>query len=240
VGALHKPRGAALHSARYTQGVAAAAARLGAAFCYRTAVSGVEAEGDGWRVATARGEVRARQVVVALNAWAGDVFPALAPLLTPVRGHILVTEPVAARLRPWSANAGYEYGQQLPDGRLLIGGQRLSRADRDEGYPPAPGRNAPPVEPAVVAALEAVLPQIVPAAAGAVTERAWSGVMDFSPDHHPLAGAWPGRPGLWVLVGFSGHGMPYSQVLPYALAAQMAGGDGPTIPSAFAPGRFLE
>ena len=153
---------------------------------------------------------------------------------------ILVTEPLAGvEVGPFSANAGYEYGQQLPDGRVLFGGMRLTRADRDVGYAPAAGQNAPPVEPAVVAALEAALPQLVPAAAGARTERHWSGVMDFTADHQPLIGAWPGRPGLWLLVGFSGHGMPYSQVLPYAVAAQLAGAEGPAVPAAFAPGRLL-
>ncbi len=238
-GALFNPGGAALHSARYTQGVAAAAQRLGAQFCFGTAVTGVDEDGDGWLVTTNAGTVRAAQVVVAVNAWAGELFPQLSTVLLPVRGHILVTEPVAARLRPWSANAGFEYGQQLPDGRLLLGGRRKSRPDRDEGYPPASGQNAPPVEPAVVAALEAALPEIMPAAAGVATSQTWSGVMGFSPDHQPLAGAWPGRKGLWMLVGFSGQGMPFSQVLPYGLAVQMAGGDGPAIPDAFAPGRLL-
>ena len=129
--------------------------------------------------------------------------------------------------------------QQLPDGRMLFGGMRLTRADRDIGYAPAARQNAPPIEPAVVAALEAALPKLVPAAAGARTERHWSGVMDFTADHQPIIGAWPGRPGLWLLVGFSGHGMPYSQVLPYAVAAQIAGKDGPAVPAAFAPGRIL-
>lgn len=241
VGAMFNPKAGAFHSARYTQGVTAAAQRLGAQFHFETAVTGVLPEGDEWQVLTSRGPVRAAQVVVAVNAWAGELFPALAGVLTPVRGHILVTEPVAGleHLRPWSANSGYEYGRRLPEGRLLIGGQRRSRPDREEGYPPAPGQNAPPIEPAVVAALEAALPQIIPAAAGAVTSRHWSGVMDFSPDHQPLIGAWPGRRGLWLLVGFSGHGMAFSQVLPYGLAAQITGGDGPVVPAPYAPARLL-
>jgi len=52
-------------------------------------------------------------------------------------------------------------------------------------------------------------------------------------------GRWPGREGLWLLVGLSGHGMPFSQVLPCALAAQLAGRSGPAIPAAFDPARFL-
>jgi hypothetical protein len=33
--------------------------------------------------------------------------------------------------------------------------------------------------------------------------------------------------------------MPYSQVLPRALAARITGADGPAIPRAFDPARFL-
>ena len=42
------------------------------------------------------------------------------------RGQVLATEPLAERLyeRPHYARGGYDYWQQLPDGRLVIGGRR--------------------------------------------------------------------------------------------------------------------
>jgi len=63
--------------------------------------------------------------------------------------------------------------------------------------------------------------------------------MGFTPDHQPLAWAWPGRPGLWLLAGFSGHGLPFSQALPQARAARLTGQAGPAIPHVFEPGRLL-
>jgi glycine/D-amino acid oxidase-like deaminating enzyme len=240
-GALLNPNEATIHSAGYTFGVAAAAARRGAQFNYSTPVLGVERApgGHGWLVRTPHGDVTAGQVVIALNAWAGDLLPELSRLITQVRGHIILTAPVDSRVMPWSANYGFEYGRQLEDGRLLVGGKRECREDLDLNYPPLPGENVPAVEPAVVEALTEFVPAIFPELAGLPTVHHWTGMMDFSPDGHPLVGQWPGREGLWLMVGFTGHGMPYSQVLPCALAAQIANADGPPMPSAFNPTRLL-
>jgi glycine/D-amino acid oxidase-like deaminating enzyme len=159
--------------------------------------------------------------------------------LTPVRGHIALTAPVDFSVTPWAANHDFEYGRQLEDGGLLIGGMRRVRADLELGYAPRPGENAPDAQPEVVAALRDFIPRLIPAASDARVVHHWTGVMDFSPDRHPLAGVWPGCAGVWMIVGLSGHGMPYTQVLPRAIAAHIAGVDGPSLPAAFAPSRFL-
>lgn len=239
VGALWKPNDAVIHSARYTLGVAEAAWRHGATFACGVTVTGLEAESGGWRVRTTRGTVVVSNLIIALNAWAGEVFPELRAVLTPVRGHIIVTEPAPFALTPWAANDDFEYGRQLENGGLLVGGMRRARANLEVGYPPAPGENAPEVQPDVIEALRGFVPRLIPGAAGLSIDQHWTGVMDFSPDRHPLAGAWPGRAGLWMIVGLSGHGMPYTQVLPQAIAAQIARVSGPSIPAAFDPARFL-
>jgi gamma-glutamylputrescine oxidase len=241
VGALFKPDDGVIHSARYTFGVAQAAARRGAQFAYGARVEAVApaAGGRGWSIATTHGRVLAEQVIVTLNAWAGDLFPELEALITPTRGHVVLTAPVGFKVRPWSANWGYEYGRQLENGQLLVGGKRESRADLERGYRAPPGENVPDVLPEVVAALAEFVPAHFPAAAGVPIVHQWTGLMGFTPDNQPLAGAWPGREGLWLLAGFSGHGMPFSQVLPKALAARLTGQAGPAIPKAFDPARFL-
>lgn len=241
VGALWKPGDGQFHSTRYTQGVALAAERLGARFAYHTEARAVAPGpgGRGWQVVTTRGAVLAEQVVVAVNAWAGDLFPELAALLTPVRGHVVLTPPAPVTLTPWSANEDFEYGRQLETGQLLVGGMRRARPDLEQGQAPAPGENAPPPQPEVVAALTDFIPRLFPGLAGLGVAHFWTGVMDFSPDRHPLAGPWPGRPGLWLLVGFSGHGMPYSQVLPKQVADLLVGAAPPALPAPLSPARFL-
>jgi sarcosine oxidase subunit beta len=40
--------------------------------------------------------------------------------------------------------------------------------------------------------------------------RAWAGLYEMTPDHHPILGAAPGVPGLFLASGFSGHGVMHS------------------------------
>ena len=36
----------------------------------------------------------------------------------------------------------------------------------------------------------------------------WTGIMGYSKDHFPWVGAVPGRKGIWISAGYTGHGMP--------------------------------
>jgi sarcosine oxidase subunit beta len=40
--------------------------------------------------------------------------------------------------------------------------------------------------------------------------RAWAGLYEMTPDHHPILGPAPGIPGLFLASGFSGHGVMHS------------------------------
>jgi sarcosine oxidase subunit beta len=40
--------------------------------------------------------------------------------------------------------------------------------------------------------------------------RAWAGLYEMTPDHHPILGAIPQVPGFYVATGFSGHGVMHS------------------------------
>ena len=51
--------------------------------------------------------------------------PELAPWVTPMRGQVLATEPLPIRYdKPHYSRGGYDYWQQTPDGRLILGGRR--------------------------------------------------------------------------------------------------------------------
>jgi sarcosine oxidase, subunit beta len=41
-------------------------------------------------------------------------------------------------------------------------------------------------------------------------KRAWAGLYEMTPDHHPILGPAPGIPGLYFANGFSGHGVMHS------------------------------
>jgi hypothetical protein len=56
-------------------------------------------------------------------------------------------------------------------------------------------------------------PQLPPVRAVA----GWTGTITYTPDGRPLIGPVPGAPGVWLLTGFGGHGLP-----PAAYASRLA------------------
>jgi sarcosine oxidase subunit beta len=41
-------------------------------------------------------------------------------------------------------------------------------------------------------------------------KRAWAGLYEMTPDHHPILGEVPGAPGFFLANGFSGHGVMHA------------------------------
>ncbi|WP_200260252.1 FAD-binding oxidoreductase [Streptomyces sp. HSG2] len=241
LGGLYRPGQDMVHSVAYVRGIATAAQRHGADFSFGVNAVSVEpiSQNARWRVVTDAGDVVADHVVVALNAWAPTVLPAIAPLITPVRGQLVQTAPVPFRIPHWGLDRGLVYGGQNKDGSLLLGGLRNTVPGRDEHIAVPPGANTPAFSTELAERLGRALPALLPDATGVPIVRAWSGVMAFTPDRCPLVGAWPGSEGLWLMAAFNGHGMPYSQVVPEQMAERIQGGQGSGIPAAFDPARFF-
>jgi gamma-glutamylputrescine oxidase len=195
VGGLYNPGDGALHPGRWARRLAALAAEAGAAIAEETRATGL----SGTTVTTDGGTVSADQLVLATDGYTHGLVPELDRLITPARAQMLATEPLGMRHfeHVVYARAGWDYWQQIPDGRLLIGGQRDLELESeftrdDEPTPSVQGR------------IEQLARMLVPALP-AVTHR-WAGSMGFTPDWLPLVGALPGRPGVWVSLGYSGHG----------------------------------
>jgi L-pipecolate dehydrogenase (EC 1.5.99.3) len=70
--ALLDKRAGTLNPTAYTRGLARAAAAAGARIFTQSGVTGLSRNGSGWRVQTARGEVKADRVVLATNAYTED------------------------------------------------------------------------------------------------------------------------------------------------------------------------
>jgi glycine/D-amino acid oxidase-like deaminating enzyme len=138
-------------------------------------------------------------VVVAVDGLSADVLPELAEHVQVVRGQMLATAPLAARLfeRPHYARGGYDYWQQLHDGTLVVGGKR------DASF----ATEATALEettPLVQALLEELVVELV-GERPAITHR-WAGVWGETRDRLPLVGRLPHRENVWVAGGYSGHG----------------------------------
>ncbi len=165
----------------------------------------LEPEPDGTTTVhtTAGPGVRAARVVVATNAFAPELLPGLD--VTPGRGQVLVTEPIAG-LKPWPGpihyDRGYTYARTLADGpnqRILLGGGRhldvAAEATTSAGL-------TEPVQTYLEQLLTTVLLPDRPAPRIAYR---WSGVMAFGPALEPIV-EWM-RPGVLAAVRCNGMGV---------------------------------
>jgi glycine/D-amino acid oxidase-like deaminating enzyme len=185
-GALLHPNDGALTPGRWIRRLASLAAEAGAELREHDRVVSLDA-------------LEAEAFVIASDGYPAGLVRELDAVVAPTRGQVVVTEPLGEVLygRPHYARHGFDYWQQLPDGRLVIGGRR----DLDlDGETTAEEATTPEIQ----SALEALIAELV-GRTPAITHR-WSGIFGMSPDALPLVGAVPGHDGVWVSRGYSGHG----------------------------------
>lgn len=186
LGGLFHPRDGALQPGRWIRRLAA-----------QVAAAGVEIR-EHERV-EALSDLDAGAVVVATDGYPSGLLGPVDDAVMPTRGQVVATEPLEERLYelPHYARYGFDYWQQLPDGRLVIGGRR--DVDLAGETTAVEGTTAE-----VQAALEALIRELV-GRVPAITHR-WSGIFGTTADELPLVGAVPGHEGVWVARGYSGHG----------------------------------
>jgi gamma-glutamylputrescine oxidase len=183
-GALHHPPDGALYPARWVRRLAAHAAAAGA---------------DIREHEPASVDVDADAVVVAGDGFTASLLPDLADLVRPTRGQVLATDPLPELRypRPHYARHGYDYWQQLPDRRLVIGGNRDAALTDEE-------TDAVETTELIQERLDELVERLV-GTRPRVSHR-WAGIWGTTPDQIPLVGPVPSRDGVWIAGGYSGHG----------------------------------
>ena len=198
-GALSHPHDAGIQPARFVRRLAGLATAAGAEIREHDPVADLEA-------------LDADRVLVATDGYGHGLVPELADLIWPTRGQVIASEPLDRVLydRPHYARQGFDYWQQLPDGRILLGGFRdVSILDELT--------DVEETTPTIQASLESFLHELAGGAV-AVTHR-WAGIFGLTQDMLPLVGPVPGRDErVWVAGGYSGHG----NVLGFACGALVA------------------
>ncbi|HJT59810.1 MAG TPA: FAD-binding oxidoreductase [Ktedonobacteraceae bacterium] len=231
VGGRFKPATGVIHPIRLVQGLVKAAQRSGAKVCTATALRLMPRNGR-VVVQTTRGALQAETVIIATNAWIGELLPQFAHLITPVRGQVLAyapTGPIFSTAMSAAITPTGEYWQQRSDGTIVLGGCRAVAPGGDIGI----RLNQPTVE--VQMALEQVLPRLFPALGGLEVVHRWAGMMAFTPDYLPIVDRVPDMPGALVVGGFCGHGMPFALRFGQLLADALTRS---TWPSALLPFRL--
>ena len=212
---LRHPPDAAIHPARWVRRLAAHAEESGAEIVEATRVAAVD-------------DLAAEHVVVAIDGLTADLLPELP--VRAVRGQVLATEPLPRQIFPFPhySREGYDYWQQLPDGRLVIGGSRDADLDAELTAEEATSDAVQRKIEELVVALVGGLPQ--------VTHR-WAGIWGTTDDRMPLAGRVPGRERTWVAGAYAGHGNVLGLACGHLVALAILGENPPEL-DLFAPDRL--
>ena len=206
------------HPFKYVCGLLKAAMRTGVELYTRCRVQRVSSETlDRHAVVTDRGTIAARCVIVATNAFTGQLFPEL-KAIKPHQSQVQVTElaPDRARGRVITCERGPAFFSQPRAGArngfapLLMGGG----ADRPMTSPSSRRRSA-----RVHDALLEIRDRYYPELRGRPPSAEWVGPMAFTPDQLPAIGFL--RPGIIIVAGYNGYGGSYTTAAGLA-AAQMA------------------
>jgi gamma-glutamylputrescine oxidase len=214
---VHPPDGA-LQPARWARRIAALAADAGAEIREHARVTPAD--------------LQAERVVVATDGYGSGLLPVLDGWIRPARAQVLVTEPLPEQRfpRPHYARDGFDYWQQVPDGRLVIGGWRDAELESEFTDEEA-------TTPGIQRRIESLVRDIL-GYAPRITHR-WAGIFGLTEDLLPLVGPLPGDERVWLAAGYSGHGNVLALACGEAVGTAIADGNGAPI-ELFDPARLAE
>jgi glycine/D-amino acid oxidase-like deaminating enzyme len=216
-GGLLQRHGGQMHMGKFTVGLADAAVRRGAKLYENAAVTAIAKDGGGFRVTTARGEVRAKQVLIATGPSRHGPFGWYRRRIAPIGSFIVVTEPVSPELlaqvfpnrRAYTTTRlMHNYFRVTPDSRLLFGGRARFTASEQ----PSDAKSG--------RILQEGLAAMFPMLSNARIDYCWGGLVDMSADRLPHAGQ---HDGIYFSLGYSGHGTQMSTHMGQVMADVMDG-----------------
>ena len=213
-GALFEPGAFHFHPLKYAQGLARVLADKGVRVHEASRVTQIAPDGKAWRIATAGGVLKAREVVLCCGGYIEKLYPRLGSAVLPIATYVMVTEPLGERLQGamrtgaavYDTRFAFDYYRPLADTRILWGG-RISIMERSGAE--------------VARLLYADMLKVYPQLAGARVDYAWSGMMSYGRHKMPQLGRLP--EGIWYGMGFGGHGVAPTTLAGEVLAAAITG-----------------
>jgi len=194
-----------------------AAKRLGVEFYTHTAVKDIKVDkGKIEGVVTEKGEIVTNKVLNAAGGWAKEIgkLAGIELPLTPERREILVTEPVGALLAPMIISTSLNfYCQQVPHGSFIMG--------RGNPYEKEGLNQASSWE--FLTNMSKTITQVLPVLSRIRVVRQFAGMYILSPDAAPIYGNVPTVEGLYLAVGFSGHGFMVGPMTGLLMAQHILG-----------------
>ncbi|MGH6952949.1 MAG: NAD(P)/FAD-dependent oxidoreductase [Alphaproteobacteria bacterium] len=214
-GWLH-PEGGHINPLGYARGLARAALEEGARIHTRSPVRALTPSGTRWRAETPTGAVTADKVVVATDAYTGELWPKLGAAFFMLTAFNVASAPLSENVRrtvlPYNNNVidtrkDSQYYKLDKDGRLVAGSVAIWRRGFDEAY----SRDM------FTRRFRYLFPQL-----GEVDWRwHWYGYLAMVPNR--LARLVDLAPGVMAAYGYSGRGVPTATAMGPVLAAYAAG-----------------
>ena len=222
-----------------TTGYARRARELGAQIRADTPVTEIEVKrGRVTAVVTSQGRIETPMAVVAAGPWSGPLL-AKAGVDVPLR---TLRHQVVMLRRPQDVVPDHPIiGDIVNDlsARPDVGNLTLIGVGEDEFVGPDEYNQG--VDMPVVEAAFARLVKRMPGMAQALFRGGWAGLFTTTPDWHPVLDRVEGIDGLYMAVGFSGHGFKLAPMIGLTMAELMTQGQATTIDiSMLGLGRFAE
>ncbi len=223
LGGVLEHAGGHLDPGKLAHGLRAALQPAGVRVFESSPVRQVLPRGSRASVGTATGEARVDHVLLATNAYAGDLVAVPRRAVVPVWVTLAETDPIdPERLAAtgWTSRAGI-YTQHLiledyrptPSGSVLIGTRMVQR------LPGAPGDRTP--DPRVVEELGRGFRDRFPTLRDVAIRRTWGGWIAMTPSWLPIAG--DAASNVSYVLGYNGHGLAQAPHLGTLMADHLAG-----------------
>lgn len=214
-GGVVYPTHASLDPARFHAGLLRLALTAGAHIVPHCAATGITRQGSGFRITTSRGDIQARNVIVATNGYTGTVTPWHRRRVIPIGSYIIATEtlsaPVMDRLMPTDrvhsdTRKVVCYHRPSPDRRRILYGGRVSFSETD---PKVSGPR-----------LHRDLVRIFPELAETKISHSWVGFVGYTFDTLAHVGC---NEGIHYAMGYCGSGVSMASYLGMRIGQQVLG-----------------
>jgi glycine/D-amino acid oxidase-like deaminating enzyme len=216
-------RAGSLQPLAYARGLARVALKLGVRIYTASPATSIVRHTLDWAAVTPRGEARARQIVLATDAYSGALWPELATNQMIVTSVQTATEPLPDAIRTTILPGGtvasdtrklLYYFRLDTDGRFVIGGR---------------GTVTDEVPARIYTSLRQVATRMYPSLAGVPWPYRWYGRVGITRDWLPhLAEI---APGVWTVLGYCGRGVAMATTMGLVLGDMLGGGHKLTYPA---------
>lgn len=209
------PRHASINPAKYHRGLLARVLASGAHVTGNCAVLDITRDASGFTLATTKGKVRARDVIVATNGYTSKLTPWMRRRVIPIGSYLIATEPLPTglvdelfptnRIASDTCKVVYYY-RASPDRRRILFGGRVSATETN------PAVSGPK--------LYADMCRIFPELCTYQASHSWSGTVAYTFDELAHTGT---HNGVHYAMGYCGSGVSMASYLGMRLGQKVLG-----------------